>query len=158
MNKANLLICILLLTGLISCKKESPYEIRSLYIEYSNIPENIRKQIDMNVLNRSDTIYNWTKTDHAKDSIIYKYYFADELPESNLLDGTRKIRFSLLDKKDSIGNPYYKVELYKSEQSKWKRTWNLGMTPFYSDTIVSDKYIAEVFSSRLNMPQWKGLP
>ncbi|TFD95032.1 hypothetical protein E2605_14530 [Dysgonomonas capnocytophagoides] len=158
MNKTKLLVYLLFVAGLISCSKESPYEIRSLYIEYNNIPADIQKMIEQQVENKKDTVFNFAKTSEKKQYIIYRFYSASQLPKENLLDGTRKIRLSVLNEKDSIGNPLYQVELYKSEQSQWKRTWNLGSTSFYSDTIVSDKYIGQALISSLNISDWKGLP
>ena len=141
MSRYLLIILSLIYFFLTSCKPENPYEIRNLYIEYQNVPEDIKRQIDVFIENKQDTVYNFAKQNNEKNTIIYKFYDASQLPESNLLDGTRKIRLSLLKEKDSIGNPLYCVELYKSEQSRWKRNWNLGSTPFYSDTLVSNIYI-----------------
>lgn len=101
MNKC--LLIILIVYCQISCRHESNYELRKLFIEYKNIPEDIQSQIEISVLNKRDTIYNWGKTDHGKESIIYEYYPANQLPKSNLLDGTRKICLSLLDQKTLLG-------------------------------------------------------
>lgn len=159
MSKLRLLIQILTIAGLASCQEnKSPYEIRNLYIETQNLPSGIKNAIEKSLENRRDTVYNYASTEGQKDSIIYKFNMAETLPKSNLLDGTRKITVLLSNEKDSIGNPLYRVELYNSEKSEWKRVWNLGNTPFRSDTIVSDAHIEQVLLSSLDIRYWKGLP
>lgn len=160
MNKyLNIILSAFIVQLFMSCNERPKYEVRKLFVESENLPEAIRECFEDSYKNRRDTIYNFAwSVDNSADSIIYVYYNADILPKSNLLDGTRKIKIGLLEEKDSANNPLYYVHLYKSEQDKWVRTWNLGNTSFYSDTIVSEAYMNRVLNSWLNVSFWKGLP
>lgn len=153
-------IPILLLIGLlfVSCNNRSKYEDRKLFIESENLSQSLKKSFENSYANKRDTVYNFGKIDEKEgDSIIYVFLNADILPKSNLLDGTRKIGIGLLNETDSVGNPLYYVHFYKSEEGKWIRTWNLGNTSFYSDSLLSEQEICSVLLARLKPQGWKGL-
>lgn len=154
------LISISLFLSGFGCKPQSKkYEIRKVFIETDKLPIGIKQCIVGKFTNEADTLYNFTKSKPEDgDSIIYRFLDADSLPSTNLLDGTRKISLVLFNEKDSVGNPYYAVESYASERSQWKRTWNLGRTSFYNDTLLTDDNICGILFEWLNFHNWKGLP
>lgn len=155
------LLVLLVLVILVGCKPENntKYEERKLFAEMVNLPSEVEQCIRSHYTGRVDTVYNYGRGDKEKEYIVYKFFDADSLPKTHLLDGTRKIRLLLLNEKDLVGNPLYSQHLYLSEKSNWKRVRNFGDTPFCgSDTLVSNKYICEILSNRLNIQYWKALP
>lgn len=156
------LLFIFLICTFLSCSKkqnkdsDNRYELRNIYIEAINLPDSISSKFIDLFENKIDTVYNFYKGD--SNYIIYKFKDARDLPTANLLNHTRKVRFTLYNEKDSVGNPYYSYSLYESDNSEWRRTFNFGKTSFREDTIVNDDFILETFRHFLSFNNWKGLP
>lgn len=120
---------------LLGCKKKEQLnniETRNLYLETVNFSPELKACFDDYFFNQhtSDTIW------FMPDTVIYCYKDASVLPDKNLLDYTKKMRITLLEK-DSVGNPVFSVEVFQTEQSEWRRTANSSHNPFRLDFLLS---------------------
>lgn len=122
-------------------KKPSNVIIKDLYIETVNFPEDIKSCFTSRFENRMDT--SWVINDTV---YMYRYKDASLLPDSNLLDNTKKMRISILEKSDSIGNPIFSVEVFKTEESKWRRVSNSSNNPARVDTLLSRDEICNMIA------------
>lgn len=147
-----ILIVLIFILSLTSCNtkhsdnNKSKVIIQNLYIETQNFPDDTKSCIESKFENRIDT--SWVINDTV---YMYHYRNADLLPNSNLLDNTKKIRISILDEKDSIGNPIFSVEVFRTEQSKWRQTSNSSRNLMYSDTLLSKQEICNQIVNSTNI-------
>lgn len=160
MNKNNItfiISSIFCLLGIYGCSSDkNKYEVRNIYVDANIAYPSIKTCFENGYKSISDTLYNFTG--EGADSIIYKFHDAKELPSSNLLNGTKKIRISLYEKRDSVGNPIYNTEHYIWDVTDWRRIFNFGETSFYSDSLINEKEMCEFLLSRLNFRYSKMLP
>lgn len=135
-----LFIVLTLILCFNSCgkKRNSNSKIKNLYIETVNFTPELKLCFDSHFFAGQKTDTTWL----LPDTIIYHYKDAILLPDSNLLDYTKKMRITLLEK-DSVGNPAFSVEVFRSENSKWVRTSNSSRNPIYADTLLSHGQLCE---------------
>lgn len=158
MNKIALIILFFIcISGIYSCSSDKgKYEVRNIYIDANIAYPEIKACFENGYKGKADTLYNFTG--EGADSIIYRYHNFGELPTSNLLNGTRRFRISLYERKDSLGNPIYNMEHFKWDVSDWRRIGNFGETSFYSDSLLSKEEICNRLLHRLDFRYSKMIP
>ncbi|NDV67531.1 hypothetical protein [Dysgonomonas sp. 25] len=164
MNKVYIIImCIIisLLGVLYSCSSDKgKYEVRNIYVDANIAYPEIKACFENSYKGMSDTLYNWEKpyTKEGADSIIYNYFDFKELPSGNLLNGTRRYRISLYEKKDSVGNPTFNMEHFIWDVSDWRRIANFGETSFRVDSLISQDELCNILIRELDFRYSKMLP
>ncbi|MDL2214885.1 hypothetical protein LJC00_01690 [Dysgonomonas sp. OttesenSCG-928-M03] len=120
---------------LLGCKKKDQsnnIKIQNLYLETVNFSPELKACFDDYFFNRHKSDTTW----FVPDTVIYYYKDASALPDKNLLDYTKKMRITLLEK-DLVGNPAFSVEVFQTEKSEWRRTSNSSHNPFRVDSLLS---------------------
>ena len=129
---------VVFLSCFYGCRQKTSKEVHNLYLETVNFTPELKSCFD-------DYFFNQRKSDTTcvmPDTVICYYKDASVLPQDNLLDYTKKMRVTLLEK-DSVGNPAFSVEVFFTEGSKWKRGANSGRNPMYVDSVLNIKQLCE---------------
>lgn len=132
--------CFLL--GSCSEKKEKyNIQIKDLYIETIGFSPELKSCFDRHffVQHKKDTVW------FLPDTVIYQYKDANTLSENNLKDYTKKLRITLLEK-DSIGNQAFRVEIFRTEGSEWKRRSNSGLNSLHKDSLIALDQLCNVIA------------
>lgn len=147
-NVFKILFIVLALICFNSCgkKQDSNFKIKNLYIETVNFTPELKSCFDSHFFNEHNTDTTW----FLPDIIIYHYKDAISLPDDNLLDYTKKMKITLLEK-DSVGNPFFAVETFRSEESKWIRTGNSSRNSVYSDTLLNMEQLCKHIIDRTHI-------
>lgn len=157
------LFLLLISITIISCsdrkdRNKTNSEVRKVYVELKGTPESVTDYILQSMIDRRDTIGIQDEQQGNVQMIVYSFYDAKELPESNILDGTRKLRLELYSEVDSVGNPYYSYSWYKSSNSEWIRTMNFAKRSINQDSLVSEQFIKDLLVSLINIRMLKQIP
>lgn len=144
MNKSVSILIIILGVALFNAcnkKQAKSRHTRNLYLETVNFTPELKTCFDDYFFNQRNFDTTWV----IVDTVVLHYKDASTLPDKNLLDNTKKMRITLLEK-DSIGNPAFSVEVFRTENSKWVRSSNSSNNPIRLDTLVSSDQLCDIIT------------